>query len=69
LHCSLAELFFDLVLVSIKQDESVTRSLAFIKRILQLCLPAQSNFIVTTLLMIGKLIDEKEALKITVHQK
>lgn len=57
LHCSLAELFFDLILVSVKQDENINRILAFLKRMLQLCLTAQANFIVTTLIMIGKVIE------------
>lgn len=69
LHCSLAELFFDLVLISIKQDENINRALAFMKRMLQLCFSAQANFIATTLIMIGKILEEKESLRIVMHQK
>jgi hypothetical protein len=39
------------------------------KRMLQLCLSAQANFIATTLIMIGKVLEEKEALRITIRQK
>lgn len=69
LHCSLAELFFDLILVSIKQDENINRILAFLKRMLQLCFTAQANFIATTLIMIGKVFEEKESLKVVIRQK
>ena len=69
LHCSLAELFFDLVLISIKQDENLNRVQAFIKRMLQLCFTAQANFVVTTLIMLGKVVEEKQALKILLQQK
>mgnify|MGYP000156218486 CR=1 FL=1 len=69
MHCSLAELFFDLVVISIKQDENVNRVLAFLKRMLQLCITAQANFIVTTLIMIGKIMEEKDSLKIILRQK
>lgn len=56
LHCSLTEVFFDLLLISLQQDTNINRILAFIKRILQLCLTAQPNFITTTLIMLSKLI-------------
>lgn len=69
LHCSLAELFFDLLLISIKQDESTPRILAFLKRLLQLCFTAEPNFIATTLIMIGRIVKEKEGLEILLHQK
>lgn len=59
LHCSLTEVFFDLLLVSLKQDENINRVLAFLKRILQLCMTAQANFIVTSLILIGKIFENK----------
>lgn len=59
LRCSLVEVFFDLLLVSIKQDTNMNRSWAFLKRILQLCLGGQTNFIVTCLLLIGRILKEK----------
>lgn len=37
LNSSLLELFFDLLLISIKQDENLPRIQAFVKRLLQLC--------------------------------
>lgn len=39
------------------------------KRMLQLCLTAEANFIVTTLIMLGKVIEEKEALKIVLQKR
>ena len=36
---------------------------------LQLCITAQANFIVTTLIMIGKIMEEKDSLKIILRQK
>jgi ribosome biogenesis protein MAK21 len=69
LHCSLAEVFFDLLLISLQQDSNTNRVLAFIKRILQLCFTAQPNFIATTLIMLSKLFQEKEALKVMIQQK
>ena len=36
---------------------------------LQLCITAQANFIVTTLIMIGKIIEDKDSLKIVLRQK
>lgn len=52
-----------------KQDENINRVLAFFKRLLQLCLTAQANFIATTLIMISKVIEDKPSLKIVIHQK
>lgn len=68
ISCSLLELFFDLLLISIQQDENLNRALAFLKRTLQLCFTAQPNFIVTTLIMIGKIVEEKDSLKIMIAQ-
>lgn len=69
LGCSLHEMFFDLLIVSIEQDDNLSRVQAFIKRVLQLCLSAQPNFIVTTLIMISRIIQSKEPLKIVLGQK
>lgn len=69
LNTSLAEVFFDLLLISIKEDQNLARKLAFIKRILQICFSAQANFIATTLLMLNNIIQESEAVKIKIHQK
>jgi len=57
------------MLVSMKQDENINRVLAFFKRLLQLCLTAQANFIATTLIMISKVIEDKPSLKVVIHQK
>jgi ribosome biogenesis protein MAK21 len=56
LHCSISEMFFDLLLLSMKEDQNLNRTLAFIKKLLQLCFEAQSNFIVTCLILINKVI-------------
>lgn len=69
LHCSLAEMFFDLLLISLKEDTNMNRMLAFIKRLLQLCFTAQANFIVTCLILINKVIMEKQPLQIMMKQK
>lgn len=68
-HCSIAEMFFDLLLLSMKEDQNMNRTLAFIKRLLQLCFEAQSNFIVTCLILVGKVIIEKEEIRIMMKQK
>ena len=52
-------MFFDLLMISLKEDQNLNRNLAFIKRLLQLCFEAQSNFVVTCLILIGKIISEK----------
>lgn len=57
-------MFFDLVLVCMKEDENLNRVLAMAKRMLQLCFGANSNFIVTTLLMLDKVIQSNEGFKI-----
>jgi hypothetical protein len=62
-------MFFDLLLLSMKEDQNMNRTLAFIKRLLQLCFEAQSNFIVTCLILIGKVIIEKEEIRIMMKQK
>ena len=36
---------------------------------LQLCMTAQPNFIVTTFIMIGKVIEEKPSIKVMIAQK
>jgi hypothetical protein len=64
LHSSLSEMFFDLILVCMKEDENLNRVLAIAKRMLQLCFGASSSFIVTTLLMIDRVIQSNEGLKI-----
>lgn len=69
LRCSIAEMFFDLLLLSMKEDQNLNRTLAFIKRLLQLCFEAQSNFIVTCLILINKVILEKESIQIMMKQK
>lgn len=56
IHSSLSEMFFDLVLVCMKEDENLNRVLALAKRMLQLCFTANSNFVITTLLMLDKVI-------------
>lgn len=61
-------MFFDLALITMKQDESLTRVLAMCKRLLQLCFSAQTNFIVTTLLMIDRVAQENEGFKISLKQ-
>jgi ABC-type proline/glycine betaine transport system ATPase subunit len=57
-------MFFDLILVCMKEDENLNRVLAIAKRMLQLCFGASSSFIVTTLLMIDRVIQSNEGLKI-----
>ena len=57
-------MFFDLILVCMKEDENLNRVLAMAKRMLQLCFAANSNFIVTTLLMLDRLIQSNEGFKI-----
>ena len=52
-----------------KEDQNMNRTLSFIKRLLQLCFEAQSNFIVTCLILIGKVIIEKEEIRIMMKQK
>ena len=69
LHCSISEMFFDLLLLSMKEDQNMNRTLAFIKRLLQLCFEAQSNFIVTCLILINKVILEKESIQIMMKQR
>lgn len=61
-------MFFDLILVCMKEDENLNRVLAMCKRMLHLCFGANSNFIITTLLMIDKVIQFNEGLKIFLHQ-
>ena len=61
-------MFFDLVLVSIKQDENINRMMAMCKRLLQLCFHANSNFIITTLLMLDKIIQSNEGFKTMMFQ-
>ena len=68
LHCSLSELFFDLLLVSMKEDGNLNRLLAFLKRLLQLCSMAQANFIATTLILVGNLVAHHEALPVVLKQ-
>jgi hypothetical protein len=62
-------MFFDLLLLSMKEDQNLNRTLAFIKRLLQLCFEAQSNFIVTCLILINKVILEKDSIQIMMKQK
>ena len=62
-------MFFDLLLLSMKEDQNMNRTLAFIKRLLQLCFEAQSNFIVTCLILINKVILEKESIQIMMKQR
>ncbi len=47
----------------------MNRTLAFIKRLLQLCFEAESNFIATCLILIGKVIQDKDSIKIMLRQK
>jgi hypothetical protein len=49
-------MFFDLLLLSMKEDQNLNRNLAFIKRLLQLCFESESNFVVTCLILISKVI-------------
>jgi ribosome biogenesis protein MAK21 len=65
---ALLEMFFDLVLICMKADENLNRVLAMCKRMLQLCFSANSNFIVTTLLAIDKVVQSNEGLKIFLQQ-
>ena len=62
-------MFFDLILVCMKEDENLNRVVALTKRMLQLCFTANSNFIVTTLLMLDKLLQTNEGLKIFLSQQ
>ena len=62
-------MFFDLLLLSMKEDQNLNRTLACIKRLLQLCFEAQSNFIVTCLILINKVILEKDSIQIMMKQK
>ncbi len=61
-------MFFDLILVCMKEDENLNRILAMAKRMLQLCFGANSNFIITTLLMLDKIIESKDGLKIVLQK-
>ena len=54
IHCSLSELFFDLLLVSLRSDENLPRVMALIKRLLQLCFSSNTAFLITCLIMIDK---------------
>ncbi len=58
-----------MLLISVKEDNNINRVLAFIKKLLQLCFNAQTNFVVTSLILIGKIFQEKEALHIILKQK
>lgn len=62
-------MFFDLLLLSMKEDQNMNRTLAFIKRLLQLCFESESNFVVTCLILIGKVIAEKESIQIMLKHK
>lgn len=62
-------MFFDLLLLSMKEDQNLNRNLAFIKRLLQLCFESESNFIVTCLILINKVVLEKESIQIMMKQK
>lgn len=68
MHTSLSEMFFDLILVCMKEDENLNRVLAMAKRMLQLCFGANSNFIITTLLMLDKIIESKDGLRIVLQK-
>lgn len=59
---------FDLILVCMKEDENLNRVLAMAKRMLQLCFGANSNFIITTLLMLDKIIESKDGLRIVLQK-
>lgn len=52
---SLLELFFDLLLISLKQDTNLNRVMAFMKRLFQICFEANPNFIITCLILFSKL--------------
>ena len=62
LNTSLLELFFDLLLISVKHDNNLPRVHAFVKRLLQLCFEAQPPFIITSLILLSKLQDKVEPL-------
>jgi len=51
-----------------KEDENLNRVLAMAKRMLQLCFGANSNFIITTLLMLDKIIESKDGLRIVLQK-
>jgi hypothetical protein len=68
IHSSLTEMFFDLILICIKADENLGRVLAMSKRMLHLCFTANSNFIITTLIAIDKVIQSNEGFKIFLQQ-
>jgi hypothetical protein len=68
-HSSLVEMFFDLLLISMKEDEDLGRVLAMVKRILHICLGASSGFIVTSLILIDKLVDSRESLQTFLNQR
>lgn len=60
---SLLELFFDLLLISLKQDNNLNRVMAFCKRILQVCFTAAANFTCTCLILLSKLLETHTGLK------
>ena len=43
--------------------------MAMVKRLLQLCFKAPVNFIVTCLIMVGKIIDENDSFRIALRRK
>lgn len=62
-------MFFDLLLICMKEDQNLNRTLAFIKRLLQLCFEAETNFIATCLILVNKVILEKDSIQIMMKQK
>jgi ribosome biogenesis protein MAK21 len=54
-NSSLLELFFDLLLISVKQDTNLNRVMAFVKRLFQVCFTANPNFIITCLIAFSKI--------------
>ena len=60
------EEYFTLVFKAMRADPSVDRIIAFVKRLLQMCLYNETNFTCATLLVINEVLRSRQDVKFSV---